>query len=178
MHNNIRYVTHIDILGMSALVLRNPEQAWEVLSDLVEVRKHSSRLGIEITATKERFRITEKVHSVMFSDTILLFSNDDSESSLKALLIATGEIFHKAMFSGIPVRIGVAMGKFFHNQLESMFAGPALIEAYHIGEEAQWIGISVSEAVYLQSKAFNFKSGRLRLSNSRFNTHETIANRK
>ncbi|HBJ84257.1 MAG TPA: hypothetical protein DDZ88_10405 [Verrucomicrobiales bacterium] len=161
MPDNIRYVTHVDILGMSSLVQRNAEQAWEVLSGLASVRDHLDSFGVEVTASGQKFAISDRVFRVMFSDTIVLFTKGETEDDLRLLLIATGELFHKAMFNGIPVRVGVALGKFFFNFEKSMFAGPALIDAYHLGESAQWLGISTSETVYLRSKAVNFRSGSL-----------------
>ena len=34
MQSNYRFVAHIDILGMRAMVRRDPEMAWKVLSGL------------------------------------------------------------------------------------------------------------------------------------------------
>jgi hypothetical protein len=40
-----------------------------------------------------------------------------------------------------------------------MYAGPALIEAYHIGEASQWIGITLAGSVQDQAKKLEMTSG-------------------
>lgn len=41
-----------------------------------------------------------------------------------------------------------------------MYAGPALIEAYRVGESAQWLGISLADSVREQALGLNMKSGQ------------------
>lgn len=159
MTDHLRYVTHIDILGMTALVKKDAELAWQVLSGLAMVRNHVHNIEIEIIATGQRTQVVDRIFSVMFSDTIVLFTMGDTEIDLKLILIATSELLHKAMFNRVPVRAGIAHGTFFFNIQESMYAGPALIEAYHLGESAQWLGITTSETVCRRAKVANIQSG-------------------
>jgi hypothetical protein len=160
MSTNQRFVAHIDILGMREMVRRDPEMAWQVLSGLAKVRDHVNNLHIEKIETAEKHALAQKVFSVMFSDTIVLFTKTESNDDLQAILIAAGEILHKAMCSFVPVRIGVSQGQFFFNIEESMYAGPALIKAYEIGESAQWIGIVTTEEILEQALAAKFMVGK------------------
>jgi hypothetical protein len=159
MQTHQRFVAHIDILGMREMVRRNPEKAWNVLSDLANVRDHLGKLQLTHISTAQQHMLAESVFSVMFSDTIVLFTKTESNEDLQAILIAAAEVLHKAMCAFVPVRIGVASGQFFFNIEKSLYLGPALIEAYEIGEAAQWLGIVTTEAVYMQSIQANFKSG-------------------
>ena len=154
-----RFVAHIDILGMRAMVRRNPEMAWNVLSGLANVRDHLGKLQLTHISTASQRMLAESVFSVMFSDTIVLFTKTESDEDLRAILIAAAEVLHKAMCALVPVRIGVASGQFFFNIEESLYSGPALIEAYEIGEAAQWLGIVTTAAVYKQSISADFKAG-------------------
>ncbi len=142
------------------MVRNDAEQAWKVLSGLANVRDHLVRLELARLEQAHREPLAARVFSVMFSDTIVLFTKTDSNEDLQAILIACGETLHKAMCSCVPVRIGLAGGQFFFNIESSMYAGPALIEAYDLGEGAQWLGVVTTEAVWRQSVAANFKSGR------------------
>lgn len=160
MQRNRRFVAHIDILGMRAMVRRDAEQAWKVLSGLADTRDHLMRLDLARLEVGCREPLAERVFSVMFSDTIVLFTKTEEDDDLQAILIACGEVLHKAMCSYVPVRIGLAGGQFFFNIKPSMYAGPALIDAYELGEDAQWLGIVTTEAVWRQSTAANFKSGQ------------------
>lgn len=158
-HRNTRYVAHMDILGMSTLVERDAELAWQALSALVHARDHVSSYEISFLDTAERAKVGERVHCVTFSDTILLFTKSDELIDLRTLIVAATEMFNRALSTCIPIRVGIAHGTFFFNLRDSMYAGPALIEAYRIGEAAQWIGLTVSESVYLRSQLANLRSG-------------------
>lgn len=157
---NLRYVVHMDILGMSALVQRDAELAWQALSALVHARDHVGSYEISFLDTAERTKVGERVHCVTFSDTILLFTKSDDLIDLRTVVLVATEIFNKAISTCIPIRVGITHGVFFFNLEDSMYAGPALIEAYQMGEAAQWIGLVASEAVYIRSKQANLKSGR------------------
>lgn len=159
MQPHRRFVAHIDILGMRAMVHRDPEMAWNILSSLASVRDHLGQLQLTEICSARQHMLAENVFSVMFSDTIVLFTKTESVNDLQAILIAPAEILHKAMCAYVPVRVGVASGQFFFNIEESLYSGPALIEAYEIGEAAKWLGIVTTEAVYRQSLEANFKSG-------------------
>lgn len=159
MPRHERFVSHIDILGMSTLVEKNAELAWQVLSDLVSVRDRVNSYELTFLDTADRTTVPSQVHCVTFSDTIVLFSKGESLIDLRTILVATTEILHKAICSCVPVRAGVAHGTFFFNLGASMYAGPALIEAYRLGEGAQWLGIRTSESVHIRSKHAELKSG-------------------
>jgi hypothetical protein len=95
---------------MQAMVRRDPEIAWEVLSGLATVRDYFGGLQLTYTRSAHQQMLAESVFSVMFSDTIVLFTKTESNMDPQTLLIATAEILHKAMCACIPVRIGVAGG--------------------------------------------------------------------
>ncbi|MFC1825390.1 hypothetical protein ACFL9T_21975 [Thermodesulfobacteriota bacterium] len=150
-----RYVAHLDILGMSKIVEKDADEAWGMLSDLVDVRDKAISYEIEFHETNKRVSVIDEIKMVTFSDTILLFTKGDSPTELRCMIILLAEIFHKAMCRCVPVRAGLAVGKFYFNLDKSMYAGPALIKAYRVGEAAQWLGISLDESV--QGKAVSLE---------------------
>jgi len=153
-----RYVAHLDILGMSDLVHRNFDDAWGMLSDLVEVRDKSSNLSIKFLDTKETVNIRDFVKAITFSDTIVLFTKTNSEIELRSMIILVSEIFHKAICKCVPIRAGLSVGKFSFNDEKSMYAGPALIEAYRIGESSQWLGISLADSIQEDVRKLNLQT--------------------
>lgn len=159
MQSNRRFVAHIDILGMRAMMRRDAETAWVALSGLADVRDHLSKLQIGYIESARAEMLGERVMTVMFSDTIVLFTKTESNEDLQAILIALGEFIHKAMSRLVPIRAGLSGGEFFFNIKESMYAGPALIDAYELGENAQWLGIVTTQAIYQQSGEAGIKSG-------------------
>jgi hypothetical protein len=159
MSNQQRYVVHIDILGMRTLVAKDPDKAWELLSKLATARNTSHSVEVEFAQADTRVAIPDQVRAVTFSDTILLFSKGDSEIDLKIIVMMTTELMVEALHLGVPIRAGIARGTFFFNLEESMYAGPALIEAYDLGESAQWIGIVTSAKVFKEAQTYGLKSG-------------------
>lgn len=134
---DIRVVAHLDILGMSSIVEQDADEAWGMLSDLVAVRDRIRDYSIEFTDTGETIDVSRTVNVVTFSDTIILFTNAATDTDIRSILVLVAEILHKALVRCVPIRAGVALGRFFVNVEQSMYAGPALIEAYRVGESAQ-----------------------------------------
>lgn len=158
MHN-IRFVAHLDILGMSSIVERDADAAWELLSDLVAVRDKTNGLELEFLDTKERIAVSDAISSVTFSDTILLFTKGNSDTDLRCLIVLVTEIFQLALYKCVPIRAGISLGTFYFNLEKSMYAGPALVDAYKVGESAQWLGITLSSTVQKIASELNMTSG-------------------
>lgn len=138
-----RFVAHFDMLGMSALAKRNPDLAWEKLSALSLARKERMHLQIERLDTGEV--IADRIRSFIFSDTLVAFSQGDTDSDALALLLATTELFTRALHYNIPLRGGIAHGRFDFNFDLALFSGPALVDAYSLGESSQWLGVVVDD---------------------------------
>lgn len=157
---DLRFVAHIDILGMSAIVEKDADEAWGMLSDLVAVRDQVGSYDIAFLQSNERVLVSEAIRRVTFSDTIVLYTKGASDTELRCMIVLVTEILHKAMCRCVPVRAGLAFGRFFFNIDQSMYAGPALIEAYRVGESAQWLGIALAKSVQEKAKSLGMKSGR------------------
>ena len=138
-----RFVGHFDMLGMNALARRDPDLAWEKLVALACARDERLRLGIERLDTKEL--IVDQVRSFIFSDTLIAFSKGDTPNDALALLLLTTEVFTRALHYCIPLRGGIAHGRFDFNLNLNLFSGPALVDAYESGESSQWLGIVVDD---------------------------------
>ena len=158
MNGTVRYVDHIDVLGMSDLVNRNFDGAWSMLSDLVSVKEKALSYAYEFVEEKQLVPIQDNIGSVVFSDTMLLYTNGVGRVELQSLLVLSSEVFHKALFRCVPVRVGIAVGEFRVDSARSMYAGPALIDAYRVGEESQWLGIALSDSLRDEALALKMKT--------------------
>lgn len=157
MNDDLRYVAHFDILGMSRLTLKNPDLAWSTLSHLAIANQE--RLNIAFELNNIRHEMRERVYTFTFSDTIVAFTKSDSVEDLYSITIYAMEVFARALFRGVPLRGGVSHGKFVFNLDMNLFSGPALVNAYHLGECAQWIGLVVDETVATRIKNVPMKAG-------------------
>ena len=156
--SDLRYVAHLDMLGMSDLAMRNPDLAWEVLSQLTKAKQDRLGLGLQKIDTGEF--IQDRITSFTFSDTIIVFSRSDEPADTQAIVLLVTELFSSALHYCIPLRGGIAHGRFMFNLEHNLFAGPALVQAYRLSEEAQWLGLRVDQEVAERSARVPIRSGR------------------
>lgn len=142
-HRDNRFVAHFDMLGMSALTKRNPDRAWETLSALCHARDERLSLSLQRLDTNEL--ITEQVRTFTFSDTVIAFSKGTTENDALAMVLLMTELFTYSLHLCIPLRGGIAHGRFTFNLDLNLFSGPALVDAYELGESAQWLGIVLDQ---------------------------------
>ena len=146
MEKQERYVAYFDMLGFKRATLRNSAGAWKALVTLYNCKEDIAKLTIEISTSGEIVR--DRVKFFIFSDGILFFSLSDQDSDLVAILIMVSELFGRSLHNCVPpLRGGIAHGEFFYNFKLNLFCGVPFVNAYSIGETAQWSGIVVDERV-------------------------------
>ncbi|MFO1484962.1 MAG: hypothetical protein U1F71_16490 [Verrucomicrobiaceae bacterium] len=144
---------------MRALTARNHREAWEMLSALEIALTKSIWITIESSSFDDPIHVPELVRTIVFSDTIVLYSEADTPRDFHAIFTAVVSLFGEALHLRVPIRIGISKGIFYSDEQRSMYAGPALIDAYDIGETSQWLGIVLSESVAQDAMAQNLRSG-------------------
>jgi len=118
-----------------------------MLVALHAARTTATQTSIESESFDDPIHTPEMVKSVAFSDTVVFYSNADTPRDFKAIFMAVVYLFSRALHLRVPIRIGISKGIFFADEQHSIYAGPALIEAYEIGEASQWLGIVLSPSV-------------------------------
>lgn len=142
-HKDNRFVAHFDMLGMAALTKRDPDLAWQKLTDLRFA--HEERLNLVIERVDTNELIVNQIQTFTFSDTIIAFSKGSTENDALAIFTLTTELFSRTLHDCVPIRGGIAHGRFAFNFELNLFSGPALVDAYELGESSQWLGIVVDE---------------------------------
>jgi hypothetical protein len=133
------FAAHLDILGFGNAVLTSFDEAWGALSDLRRARDKALRtIPIPIATGVP---LVDKVRSFFFSDSVILYTSGDSVDDLIAILIATATLFGESLRTCVPLRGGLAHGKFQMDPEKRLFMGESLVKACRIGEDAQWLGI-------------------------------------
>lgn len=80
-----------------------------------------------------------------FSDTILLYSRRDDRESLQDLITTVAWLLFETIISGrTKIRAGLAYGEAYIEPAESLFMGPAIVEAYELERSQQWAGAALS----------------------------------
>lgn len=146
-----RFVAFFDILGFKELVLR--ESHKKVYDKLFEISKLKDE--IEKIANNKSFS-TIDIHITTFSDSIFIFSDNQSQISFQFFLIAITYIFQISIGKHIPMKGTVAFGDITVNKSRNIFFGQPIIDAYLLEEEVNYLGIVFHHSVdeYITSKNF------------------------
>ena len=154
-----RYVAHLDILGMSELTLKDFGLAWACLCRFAQARNRVNNFSLELLPSHRHLLLADRVHIVTFSDTLLLFTRSDEEDDLLCALTFFTELFGQSTSFSVPIRGGLAHGLFQVNLDESLFCGPALVNAYSLGESVQWMGLVVDDVVAQRARGVPIRTG-------------------
>jgi hypothetical protein len=124
------YLAFLDVLGFSALV--GSDRSGE------QIDRYRKSVG---DATENL-----AVKSVVFSDSIVLTTDDPAEESLLVLARATSRLMCNLLHADIPIRGAITHGEFSRSTVgEGVFvAGRALIEAYQWEQKQDWIGVMIT----------------------------------
>lgn len=129
-----RYVVFLDIMGFKDRVARTGHD--ELLSLL---NKFNSDITNYIRKYKGSLELSQ------FSDSIVLFSSDDSESSLKTLAEITSGIMQTALMQPVPIPMkgAISRGRVTCDIPKQLFFGQSLIDAYLLEESVNYYGVLV-----------------------------------
>jgi hypothetical protein len=125
-----RWVTYLDLLGFAELVRT---EDW--------VNIFSKYAPIIERYTREDLIAEPTIEQVWFSDTFLLYSPDDTILSFTAIDRRTRAFVEFLVSEGIPVRGAISCDDLYADKQNNIFFGKALLEAYHYGENQNWIGL-------------------------------------
>lgn len=130
-----RFIAFLDIMGFKERVIRYEHD--DVLKEL-EIFQSSISQYIG-------FHRDANIQVSLFSDSILIYSQDDSIDSLHALADVTSHIMMYAIQQErpIPLKGAIAAGRMTCNQTKQLYFGQALIDAYLLEENVKYYGVLV-----------------------------------
>jgi hypothetical protein len=123
-----RWVGYFDLLGVKKLYERkDPISIFVAISSSIE-------------KFKERTEAWENIGYTLFSDTFIVYTDDDSAESFGAIDNISRWFFYFLITGDIPVRGAISCDTFYADKKNGLFFGEALIEAHEYGEAQDWIG--------------------------------------
>lgn len=130
------WIAYFDILGFKKLVSQyegNIDSFAKIIykNVLDEIIKRCDRISDELD---------KKVDYAWFSDSFILFTEDDTSASFSSLETALWEVIQKMMFRKHMLRAALSVGEFYANKERNTYIGPALIDAYEYAEKLEFIG--------------------------------------
>lgn len=130
-----RYVAFIDIMGFKDMVLRMPHTG--VYELMLKINKH--RKFVENVDWLENNSFLAK--STTYSDSIIIYSKDDSYDSFKFLVTTVSSLMNYLFTEAIPFKGAIAHGMLTFDLENSIFLGQPLIDAYLLQDEIMYYGI-------------------------------------
>jgi hypothetical protein len=139
-----RWVTCIDLLGFSRTVR---ESDWAtVISTYLQ----------SLEQLVDGPRRSNAVEYAWFSDTFILYTHDDSAACF-AEIEARARFFANGLITlRIPLRGALSCGDFFAHKESGIFIGQALVDAYRLCEDQDWIGFVLSLAAMRRMREIGF----------------------
>ncbi len=141
-----RFVAFIDILGFKDKVMRDTHH--HIYSQLSKISK--TKRSIEKLADNEEFMKQfgdSDVYIVNFSDSIVVFSKNDSFDNFIYFLTVVNYLFTDAIRNIIPLKGGMAHGIISVNKADQIYFGQPIIDAYLIEEEVKYLGIIAHNSI-------------------------------
>lgn len=129
-----RYVAFLGILGFKDYVIRNSiDDVYTRLQTLNELCPEDD----DQNGNDEKGYIKTSI----FSDSIYIFSKDDSRTSLFHFLSNVKRTMRMALRRNIPLKGAVAYGEIVVDLDSHIFCGQPIIDAYFLEEDLQYMGV-------------------------------------
>jgi hypothetical protein len=132
------YVALLDILGFSERVARD--------SELGGLDRYIDTV-LAVSTPYQGLRV------ILFSDTVVLYSLDDSDAAYADITEAVSRLSFALLMQEVPLRGAIACGTFSRSEYEAngtVIAGPPIIEARYYEARLQWIGVMITPSVLRQ----------------------------
>lgn len=145
-----RFVVFLDIMGFKDFIYRNPhEVVYEKLQLLSQKKEALDKASKNIGRPYRN----SAIYSTSFSDSIIMFSKDDSIECFEIISAAAAFLMQEALTHNIPIKGGIAYGQVTVNKSQQIFFGQPVIDAYEMQEDVCYYGIIAHHTIndYLTS---------------------------
>lgn len=127
-----KFVVFLDIMGFKDRVMRTKHE------ELKEELKQLSNSIVEVLESKN-----EGITCIQFSDSIILFTVNSSNSQLESLVSVSCLIMQRAIELGFAMKGAMAKGEITCDKAKNVYFGQAQIDAYLLEENVWYYGIVV-----------------------------------
>lgn len=170
-----RFVAYLDILGFEKLLERQPSP--DNIKNYIERLLDAARAFIGCAGSNGNSSGTrpQKCHAFLMSDTIVIYSEDESAESFCQIVNAVDMMFQYTLPASLgfekekdggtvivqslvnrPLRGAISHGEFYANETRNIYFGNAFIDASSWEKKQDWIGAILTPtcATYIKSKGF------------------------
>lgn len=143
-----RWLVYIDLLGFTQLVGGNITNA--VITYLM------SRKIVELWVEKSR-----GIHLACFSDSYVLYADDDTAKSFRSLEHAARCIINDHVQKKLPLVAAISCGQFYADSANNVFIGKGYLEANRFTEDQDWVGLVLCRSATKRLIALRLSPSRL-----------------
>lgn len=134
-----RYVAFFDIMGFKDLVARYTHEEilekLQLLSAILKFTQQPNGNPVVSNAFKELGLQTDRINFITFSDSIFIFSQEDSKEDLRQLIAVSSILLSFAFLIGIALKGAMSYGKITVDFGSNLFYGQPIIDAYLLHED-------------------------------------------
>jgi hypothetical protein len=135
-----RFITYIDLMGFKDYLTKNSnEEAYNRMLNIVNKSKEIKEFVNEMHEILENGK--ELLKTTIFSDSIIIYSKDDSEISANAIFFASINLYNYAIMKSIPLKGAISQGMLSVDEKNNLLIGQPLIDAYYLQDEVNYYGI-------------------------------------
>lgn len=140
-----RFVAFLDLLGFKDKVMRKTHD--KIYEELTKISKLRDLVENKSVLKKKKRFFDSDVYVVSFSDSIVIFSKNDSFENFEYFLIALRAIFSNSIRANIALKGGFAHGEISLNKTEQIYFGQAIIDAYLMEEDVNYLGVVADSSI-------------------------------
>lgn len=156
-----KFVVFLDIMGFKDRVMRTKHEK------LKEELKQLSNSIVEVLESKN-----EGITCIQFSDSIILFTVNNTPDQLESLVSVSCLIMQRAIELGFAMKGAMAKGEITCDKAKNVYFGQAQIDAYLLEENVWYYGIVVHHSAqsdvekinknYISTLELPMKTGRIK----------------
>jgi hypothetical protein len=141
----------MDIMGFRDMIFRRTHQeVLEVMEQFrIPIKKIKEEAKKKLAGEAHGWDIfgNTVVRPVIFSDSVLLFSNDDSIEAVRNVIWQVKSIINNALINGVPMKGALAYGEQTANFGKSLYFGKPLIDAWELQDELVIYGVILHHTI-------------------------------
>lgn len=136
---NDRFIAFLDIMGFKEMIIREGNKTI-----LDKIEKIASRVQL--------MDGVGDIKTIIFSDSILVITPDNSYTSAYSICVITEDIFTTAFTEGVPIKGAIACGELTADLDKAIYFGRPLIDAYELQQELELYGVVLHHTAEKQIK--------------------------
>ena len=144
-----RFVAFFDLLGFGSWVENDGSmEVFTYVRGFLDLMVRASLPGSVVHPNMSVDVPSPDLGYVMFLDSIVFYSRDDSYECLKTMLAVCGEFMNSVICGpSRMVRGAIAYGDFFVDPEVSAYVGQALIDGYRLEGQQGWLALSLDASL-------------------------------